>query len=57
MLFLSNFPCKTFQFIGKFVTERKPAKPHIAYVSLSKTIHDVKEKSYHDIKATLHVKT
>lgn len=45
MLFLLNLYSETFQFIGKFVTERKRAKPDIAcmyLLHLSETIHDVK---------------
>lgn len=53
MIFLSNFHSETFQFIGKFVTERERAKFDIAYVfatHLSETIHDAKENSYHELK-------
>lgn len=53
MIFLSNFHSETFQFIGKFVTERERAKIDTAYVFatyLSETIHDVKENSYHESK-------
>jgi len=53
MIFLSNFHSETFQFIGKFVTERERTKIDIVNVfatHLSETIHDVKENSYHELK-------